>query len=372
MNNILNGNEAFAALMAGKSIMCRAVGELMDFNDLDQFPATIFALSDYEFCIKRETLTLADIQFTKPAEPHDLEAGQEIFIVMPTCILRTQYDSEHGDICLSVANGFAQLDEENAKLQLQAFGKTFGNIITEIEVKDGFNDKPKKPRSSRSKKNEPEQVQTESVKPTGTESTDEPWGDIETDSEKLVEKFTAQIVSCASTNAVLSLRNVFMSNGNLEREQHQYLCRLTEEKLLELDPEQYAPKIEQLEPNLTTFDESVEYQTLLNDLINRAQEAKTPAEATALTGYTKAWTEIQRKPLIDAIHKRLVELNPEASTVSETPSLMVQIQTAHDLTTLDTLEIDVAGRHPDIQPRLMGYVRARLYELENSGSKVVP
>ncbi|MDV2439689.1 hypothetical protein QR665_09425 [Acinetobacter gerneri] len=142
--NILNSNEAYTAMMAGKNILCRAVGGILEFDDLDRFPATIFAKDGYEFCIKRETTTLAEIQFTKPVEPHDLESGQEIFIVMPTCILRTQYDSEHGDICLSVANGFAQLDEENAKLQLQAFGKTFGNMITDIEVKDGFNDKPKK------------------------------------------------------------------------------------------------------------------------------------------------------------------------------------------------------------------------------------
>lgn len=35
---ILNGKEAFEAMMAGRKIMCRAVGELMDFDDLDRFP----------------------------------------------------------------------------------------------------------------------------------------------------------------------------------------------------------------------------------------------------------------------------------------------------------------------------------------------
>lgn len=44
---------------------------------------------------------------------------------------------------------------------------------------------------------------------------------------------------------------------------------------------------------------------------------------------------------------------------------MVQIQNAPDLTTLDVLEIDVGSRHPDIQPKLMGYIRARRFELEN-------
>ena len=55
----------------------------------------------------------------------------------------------------------------------------------------------------------------------------------------------------------------------------------------------------------------------------------------------------------------------EKAPSGEPPSLMVQIQTAPDLTTLDALEIDVAARDPQIQPKLMGYVRKRRYELEN-------
>jgi len=77
MNNILNGNEAFAALMAGKNILCRAVGDLIDFDDLDQFPATVFAKSCYEFCIKIETMELAGITFTKPLMLEDIQVDQE-------------------------------------------------------------------------------------------------------------------------------------------------------------------------------------------------------------------------------------------------------------------------------------------------------
>ncbi|EHU2248379.1 hypothetical protein A1C76_RS12125, partial [Acinetobacter baumannii] len=45
-----------------------------------------------------------------------------------------------------------------------------------------------------------------------------------------------------------------------------------------------------------------------------------------------------------------------------------QIQTAPDLTTLDALEIDVAARDPQIQPRLMDFVKKRRFELENAAS----
>lgn len=354
--NLLNSNEAFSALMAGKNIMCRAVGELMDFDDLNQFPATIFALPGYEFCIKRESLTLADIQFTKPVEPHDLENGQEIFIVMPTCILRTKYDSEHGDICLSVANGFAQLDAENAQLQLQAFGKTFGNMITEIEIKEGFSEKPKKTRTPRKVK---EATKIEDI------------SEIEINSEKLyVPKLTSLdhqiyidgINSCESEQEIeITLRDV--DSQSFSEEQLNEISKAKQCKLTEFDLSLKEPA--------STLRESAQYKILLNDLVNRALEAKTPTEANALIVYTKSWSEEQRKPLMDAINKRLSELGAAAPPPEQPPSLAVQIQNASDLTALDILEIDVAGRHPDIQPKLMGLIRKRRFELENSGSKVV-
>lgn len=416
--NILNGNEAFAALMSGKNIMCRAAGELMDFTDLDQFPATVFALSGYEFCVKRETLTLAEIQFTKPVEPHDLENGQEIYIVMPTCILRTQYDHEHGDICLSVANGFAQLDKENAKLQLQAFGQTFGNMITDIEVKDGFNDKPKK-RTSRSKKVEPEVTQVESVKPSNEESLDLPW---ETNPPEVVEthksnsrpaddikgsvcnlndapskeeikpvveqstaddlyaSFEYQIEQATTTEDLMKIRSTFSANGTLSDEQHKDLNECFSGKLADLNTSGITiiaqGHIDIIEDSLSNEEivqkaNEDQYQKLLAELIERAQKAGSPKEANALYKYTVEWTEEQRKPLMSAITKRLNELNADAPPTEEPPSLMVQIQNAPDLTTLDALEIDVSGRHPDIQPKLMGYVKARRFELENRASPTV-
>ncbi|SMB77315.1 Uncharacterised protein [Acinetobacter baumannii] len=71
------------------------------------------------------------------------------------------------------------------------------------------------------------------------------------------------------------------------------------------------------------------------------------------------------EPLLLATHKRLEELEKAKVPANEPPSLMVQIQNAPDLTTLDALEIDVAARDPLIQPKLMGYIRKRRYELEN-------
>ncbi|KLT87212.1 hypothetical protein T632_2217, partial [Acinetobacter baumannii MRSN 4106] len=108
-----------------------------------------------------------------------------------------------------------------------------------------------------------------------------------------------------------------------------------------------------------------EYQKALDALLQRVKESKTPDEVNAVYRYTRTWSDKQMEPLLLATHKRLEELEQEKSPSGEPPSLMVQIQNAPDLTTLDALEIDVAARDPQIQPKLMGYVRKRRFELEN-------
>lgn len=307
MNNLITASEAFDALLNGFTVLCRPAGDMLDFSDLAQFPATVFAQPNYEFCIQRETIVLAEIQFTKPVDPHDLKNGQDIYIVMPSHVLRTTYNSKHGETCLSVGNGFAQLDEENAKLQLQAICKTFGNMITDIQVIDVTKDKPKGQKGKQAK------------------------------AEQTV----------------------------------------VTEKTLEVIPAETKPLIvisEQI--NVTTFEEPLvplaaepetdnQYQKTLDTLLQRVQESKTPAEVNAVYRYTRAWSDKQMDPLLLATHKRLEELEKEKSPSGEPPSLMVQIQNAPDLTTLDALEIDVAARDPQIQPKLMGYVRKRRFELEN-------
>lgn len=111
-----------------------------------------------------------------------------------------------------------------------------------------------------------------------------------------------------------------------------------------------------------------EYQKTLDTLLQRVSESKTPAEVNAVYRYTRTWSDKQMDPLLKATHKRLTELADEKPVESEPPSLMVQIQNAPDLTTLDALEIDVAARDPQIQPKLMGYIRKRRAELENPPS----
>ena len=401
--NILNGNEAFAAMMAGRNILCRAVGEMLDFDNIDQFPATIFAKPGYEFCIKIETIEVAGITFTKPLTLDDVKEDMEIFLVYPDHVAHTKYTTLCKKYYECVRNGFAQADQENAELQLQAIGKLFGRTIAyPLTIESHI--KIKKKRSTKTK-NDADQASTPSDPDTATsnvveEKTFESQSNIqiieqglvtaveeslteefvETDAVKLVEKFTAQINEAETVDAVMQIRYQLSANGHMVRGQIIELNKLGEKRIeaLTTSPDESkessvdelkrlqeeAEKLIQPAADFTEktvqVNEDVVHQELLADLLERVAKAITPAEANAQIKYTKSWTQEQRTPLISAINKRLVELNPPKTQ----SSIAVRIQKAEDLTELDGLEIDVSACDEEIQPRLMELVNKRRLELD--------
>ncbi|EOG9655025.1 hypothetical protein ACLMN2_000064 [Acinetobacter baumannii] len=301
MKNILTAQEAFAALQKGKTDLCRPIGDMLDFSDLDQFPASVFGKPGFEFCIKIETIELAGITFTKPLTIDEYKAGQDVFVIntyLPSIYI---IGFETAALIEAIKRGFVQRDAENAKLQLKAFSKALGFEINNDLSVVRLGEEPKKQRGKKSKAEKPSDVISAETQPT--------------------------IVITEQTNVT------------------------TSEDLLV--PETNEPKVDP------------EYQKALDALLQRVKESKTPAEVNAVYRYTRTWDDEQMKPILLATHKRLEELEKEKASANEPPSLMVQIQTAPDLTTLDALEIDVAARDPQIQPKLMGYVRKRRYELEN-------
>jgi hypothetical protein len=135
---------------------------MLDFNDLDQFPATVFAMSGYEFCIKPEMMELAGIQFTKPVFLSDLEVEQEVFVVMPSCILRTKFHPENKDVMTAINRGYGQLDLDSAIDQARAISLALGldYVRSSFDViQDGFIDKIKKPRGKKEPQVKAEQSQ---------------------------------------------------------------------------------------------------------------------------------------------------------------------------------------------------------------------
>lgn len=390
--NVLNGTEAFAALMAGRNILCRAVGELIDFDDLDQFPATVFAKSCYEFCIKIETMELAGITFTKPLMLEDVQVDQEVFMINTTgSILQGKFNPECDALVRAVKNGFVQRDSINAQSQAKALHALLGvEGIIQLKTIDFTNQSDEqipsvKKRGAKKANNSTPAAANDASVPVEkktfesqsniqiteqgpvTEVEDslieEP---IETDAVKLVEKFTADINAAETVDAVMQIRSRFNSNNYMVQGQIIELRKLGEKRIAALTgsiDDDGEITINGIGQQVEDYHEHKEH---LDVLLNDVALAQTPTEANALLKYTKHWTAEQRTPVIQAINKRLVELNPITEIkIEEAPSLMVQIQNAPDLTALDVLEIDVGSRPPDIQPKLMSCVTKRRFELEN-------
>lgn len=304
MSNLLTAAEAFAALQNGQTVLCRPAGDMLDFADLDQFPASVFGKPGFEFCIKIETIELAGITFTKPLTIDEYEDGQEVFVISTYSPTVYVLDFKTNALIDSINSGFVQRDAENAKLQLKALSKALGFEVNDDLSVIRLGEEPKKQRGKKSKAEKPSEVISAEIQPT--------------------------IVITEQTNVTTS-----------------------EDLLI---PETNEPKVDP------------EYQKALDALLQRVKESKTPEEVNAVYRYTRTWDDEQMKPILLATHKRLEELEKSKVSATEPPSLMVQIQNAPDITTLNALEIDVAARDPQIQSRLMDFVKKRRFELENAAS----
>ena len=309
MNNLITAAEAFAALQKGKTVLCRYAGDGVlkadkSFSTLDQMPATVFGQPHYEFCIQLETIELAGITFTKPLTIEEYKEGQEVFVISTYSHTVYVLDFKTNALIDSINSGFVQRDAENAKLQLKALSKALGFEVSDDLSVIRLGEEPKKQRGKKSKAEKPSEVISAETQPT--------------------------IVITEQTNVTAS-EDLFI-------------------------PETNEPKVDP------------EYQKALDALLQRVKESKTPEEVNAVYRYTRTWNDKQMEPLLLATHKRLEELEKSKAPANEPPSLMVQIQNAPDLTTLDALEIDVAARDPQIQSRLMDFVKKRRFELENAAS----
>lgn len=121
-----------------------------------------------------------------------------------------------------------------------------------------------------------------------------------------------------------------------------------------------GPYFDQVKKETAAWNEQL--QKLLKDL----ETTKDTDEANSLVSQTLSWTKEQREPLLRAISRRLQHFqNPQAK---ENPSISVQIQNATDLTTLDSLEIDVSTLDPIIQPDMMRLITSRRLQLENAAN----
>ncbi len=335
--NILNSKEAFEAMMAGRKIMCRAAGELMDFDDLDRFPATIFAMPGYEFCIKVEIMELAGITFTKPLTLDDVVEGQEIFLVYPDHIAHTQFTSLSGKYVNCVKNGFAQMDQENAELQLQAIGKLLGRTIAyPLTIESHY--KPEKKRRSRKAREDTDQT-SEPAGPGDTipniEKTveAEPVQAVEKwiDPEELKKQYLLRLHKLTTTEEVMQLRYEINPDNRLSKTQIPYLNIAAEQQIakIEKDVAEQATTTVDVEEKTLSVDELMRLQKEAETLVQtKKQSAEAPEEPIHIFSATKR----------DQMIEHILNLNTTEALMKYAPAITAakpSMHPEHHITVLD-------------------------------------
>ncbi|MDA3542518.1 hypothetical protein MKL51_06055 [Acinetobacter sp. AOR18_HL] len=419
--NILNNQEAFAALQKGKNLLCRYMDG--EFLELDQFPATVFGKPEYQFCIDIEKIELAGFTFTKPCTLDELIDDQEIYAIDFSCsnIYKSSFKSNNDYVCKLVANGVVQRDLNNASDQLRAFQKVLGVemgiIIKTVDfIETGIDEKKSEVKQNKkrtSKKDtpvDPQLVEAEKdivldgISRSKTEpeinslcydlekhsftpeqlkaienAKDAKLAELaliraEAESEKhelsvLCEAFIDEISNSKSKEDLDFIRSRINSNGGLTEVENAELCTRLNIKAKTFESAEPsivvdAPNEEINNDKKPIEEEEGKYQKKLVELKKRVDESKTVTEVNAVTKYTTQWSAEQRAPLLQHIHRRLKELKKEKQ--ANEPSLLVKIQNASDLATLDVYEIDIHSLDPLAQPKMMQAITTRKKELDQA------
>lgn len=421
---ILNGQQAFAELSAGKKIEARFIHPDHGFQPLESFTATVFIQSEYEFRIAVTYMSIGEMQVPEPINEAPAKGTQCFLPSVLTEALSKSFkwkDSETDLILMK--RGQVHLVQEHAETHALAL----------IKISGGSLELPNQTESEgvqkiHSPQNEDQNSVDEAVSAIQkfTDAIDKCSSDYElqgvennlkgnqhklrqyqldeltkriakkrqilndvkkpvtvevlkdfADQNKQCTDYVQKINACASQDELYKLDQEIIAHDKLNIDQQEQLVQLTKKRAEELMPATET-NVDQSSENLSVTelhelqkeaeklirvkveDVDSEYQNLLKDLLDRVANASTPAEVNAAVKYTKAWSEDQRKPLLGVIHNRLLELNPPL----ENTSLSVKIKSAKDLTELDVLEIDVSACDEFIQENLMELIHKRRIELD--------
>ncbi|MDS9863897.1 hypothetical protein XB97_06100 [Acinetobacter pittii] len=377
MTNLISANEAFEALQKGKTVLCRPAGDMLDFADLDQFPASVFGKPGFEFCIKIDVIELAGITFTKPLTVDELEIDKEVFVINPAGFIEKHIFQGVGySIVTMVDGGFAQRDLDNARLQYEALCKVLGgNSIKDVPLKTTeleIENKQSKKRSKKEPQVKAEQSQVKE-KPSEVISAETQPAIVITEqtnvttSEDLLVPETSDPDIKPNVNAQFEILLDAIRICQSEKELDSTCANLEKEGF---SPEQIKSIDDAKQNRLTELDaqEIDDVATTLmpenfESLVQSIQNAHTPEEVNSVVRYTSKWTEEQRKPLLNEMYKRLSELNQTKQQDDGLSPLIVRLQYAPDLNTLEELEREIPSRHPDVHKTLWNMAKKRRGEL---------
>ncbi|WP_343620828.1 hypothetical protein [Acinetobacter proteolyticus] len=431
MNNILNAQDAFAALQKGKNLLCRF--KESDFMELDQFPATVFGLPDYEFCIEIEKIDLAGFTFTKPFEIDELVDDQDIFVIDFTCshVLKGKYNSKNKQLVGMVENGLVQRSIFDAESQIRAFHSVIGvhnGVIVRFEDFLGKTlkaDSPTEPKQTRKRESKKDAVDpqiehnkdlvidaiarcltAEEVEATcygldkngfnasqleainaaklakldqltqekvAAESVDYDLliqDKLEPELSVLCDAFVSEIKNANSKIALNEVRRRINSNDELSEVEHAELATRINIKLASFE-ETKLDDIDEPRKETGHYFDQVKKETA--EWNSQLQDLLAHLENTKTPEEANALVRYTKTWTEDQRQPLLRAISRRLQEFqnpkpTEQPSLAVQIQNAPDLTTLDALEIDVSSLDVVIQPEMLRLITTRRLQLENAAN----
>ncbi|MDM1769804.1 hypothetical protein, partial [Acinetobacter sp. 226-4] len=318
---ILNAKQAFEAMSSGQAVLCRAVGQLLDFGELSQFPATVFFGADYEFCLAPRFMTIGQLDLEVPEciQGFDDLIDAAMYYYAPNLL-----DVDHPIEILSTADNATYLKRlitskllhktsDDAIAHARAFITLNGGSLDPIEVEapavevetvvepevttelapEPVEEKPKKTTSAEVKKRYIEALneatrerEVFAIETQITINSDLNKRDLNSlksmieqlyakfkqieaeEINALIVQFKEQITAAQTAQELIKVRATFASNGTLSAEQHEDLNTCFNARLAEIDSEQYVPQsnIETIsQENVTASEDSFVSDSKINN-----------------------------------------------------------------------------------------------------------
>lgn len=328
---------------------------------------------DSDLYIKIEEIHLNGMVFLKPYSLEELIDGQEVFIVENfSRVTQCTFNAKDERHVLTAKSGFVQRDRKNAGIQAEAIQSVLGfQSVVYIQKDDGKRSKAKPVQMTVEPLNAKETTidslnTTREVKAEINSKTAKITAEQPKDTISIEAKLDFQLTTLKLCTTVEEVNSILLDANTIgfNAEQMLEINMLSEKKIADIQ----GAVIDESESTEVTAERinNANYEKLLADLIDSAQKASTPTEANALYKHTASWTQEQRKPLMDAITKRLQEINQPEKSES---SLMVRINNATTIIDLMKLEEEILTCDPKIQDRLTDYANQRRTDLNNSADK---
>lgn len=142
---ILNGQEAFAELSAGRIIEARHK-DAIEFDSLENFPATIMVNPEYEFRIALTFITIGEMQVPEPVKEAPAKGVQCFAPSLLTEELSKSFKWKNSDLDLALLQrGQVHFEQEHAVIHAQALIAVSGGSIEVATETQADNENEKQP-----------------------------------------------------------------------------------------------------------------------------------------------------------------------------------------------------------------------------------